>query len=82
MGQEDEFKFTARKNSEKNKLKYRLYLQKAKILYFDKLIERKKSIRKNSLFLSDFNIFKIKRRKKNGSIVRAINEKEDNKNLA
>ena len=56
------FRFRTNKSKDLIKQKYRIYLQKAKILYFNQLQFNKKSIRKNSELLSDFNIFKIKKK--------------------
>lgn len=57
----ENFRFKTKDSKELLKQKYRMFLQKAKILYFT-TTEFKKTIRKNSELLSDFNIFKIKKK--------------------
>lgn len=58
------FNIRSSENEDKYKLVYRLHLQKAKILYFNEEIAKKKKLRKNSELMSDFNIFKIRRQNK------------------
>lgn len=59
---EETFRYKTKDRKEILKQKYHIYLQKAKIMYFNSEAFNKKSIRKNSELLSDFNIFKIKKK--------------------
>ncbi len=75
--QEDKFQMHLQQSEDHFQLKYKILLQKAKILYFDDQLSKKKEIRKNSTFLPNFNVFKI-RRKPGASGSRNIGQESKN----
>lgn len=75
----ENFRYKTNDSKEILKQKYQLHLQKAKILYFSSKAINKRSFRKNSELLSDFNIFKIK--KKQNVKYQKISGQHEKKNM-